>query len=94
VETLLLSGALDFLDAPPQVATRELLPYLPNGREVILPWVGHTGSFFAAQPEAGKHLINTFFDTGRVDDSLYKAEAIDFTPRRRLPARPQAATFS
>jgi hypothetical protein len=79
VETLLIGGALDF-STPPQVATKELLPYLPNGHEVVLPGLGHTGSFFAEQPEAGSRLINTFFDSGRVDDSLYKPAPVDFTP--------------
>src|SRR6266508_565999 len=79
VETLLIGGALDF-STPPQVATKELLPYLPNGHEVVLPGLGHTGSFFAEQPEAGNRLINTFFDSGRVDDSLYKPSRVDFTP--------------
>jgi hypothetical protein len=79
VETLLIGGALDF-STPPQVATKELLPYLPNGHEVVLPGLGHTGSFFAEQPEAGSRLINTFFDSGRVDDSLYTPAKVDFTP--------------
>ena len=32
------------------------------------------------QPEAGSRLINTFFDSGQVDDSLYVPASIDFTP--------------
>ena len=32
------------------------------------------------QPEASSRLINTFFDTGKVDDSLYQPETVDFTP--------------
>ncbi len=83
VETLLIGGALD-LSTPPQIATKELLPYLPNGHEVVLPELGHTGSFFAEQPEAGSRLINTFFDSGRVDDSLYKPTSVDFTPAVRF----------
>ena len=79
VETLVIGGELDF-STPPQVATKELLPYLPNGHEVVLPGIGHTGSFFAVQPEASSRLINTFFDTGKVDDSLYQPETVDFTP--------------
>jgi pimeloyl-ACP methyl ester carboxylesterase len=85
VETLLIGGALDFA-TPPQIATRELLPYLPNGHEVVLPGVGHTGSFFAVQPKASSHLINNFFDTGGVDDSLYEPESVDFTPAMTLTA--------
>jgi hypothetical protein len=99
VETLLIGGALDF-STPPQVATKELLSYLPNGHEVVLPGLGHTGSFFAVQPAAGSRLINTFFARGRVDASLYKPQKVDFTPahlhgrrqdRRGHDGRPRAA---
>jgi hypothetical protein len=51
VETLLVGGELDF-STPPQIMTKELLPYLPNGQQVVLPGIGHTGTFFAVQPEA------------------------------------------
>ena len=79
VETLLIGGDLDFA-TPPQKATRELLPHLPNGHEVVLPNLGHSDDFWAYQPEAGSRLINTFFDSGRVDDSLYEPARVDFTP--------------
>jgi TAP-like protein len=85
VETLLIGGALD-TSTPPQVATKQLLPYLPNGHQVVLPGLGHTASFFAEQPEAGSQLINTFLDRGRVDDSLYQPQSIDFTPALTLTA--------
>jgi pimeloyl-ACP methyl ester carboxylesterase len=79
VETLLVSGALDFA-APPQAATNELLPYLPNGEQVLLPGIGHSLSFWTQQADAGTHLVNTYFDTGRVDRSRYEAQKVDFTP--------------
>ena len=79
VETLLIGGALDFA-TPPQVATKELLPHLPNGHQVVLDGIGHSASFWTEQPEAGSRLINTFFDSGRVDDSLYEPGRVDFTP--------------
>jgi pimeloyl-ACP methyl ester carboxylesterase len=79
VETLLIGGELDFA-TPPQWATRELLPQLPNGHQVVLAGLGHTTSFWTEQPEASSRLINTFFDSGRVDDSLYKPQSVDFTP--------------
>jgi pimeloyl-ACP methyl ester carboxylesterase len=81
LETLLIGGELDFA-MPPQVATKELLPYLPNGHEVVLPGIGHTGTFFAVQPENSSRLINSFFEGGKVDDSLYHPEPVDFTPAR------------
>ncbi len=79
VSTLLIGGALDFA-TPPQIATKELLPYLPNGHQVVLAGLGHTTSFWTEQPQASSHLINTFLDSGRIDRSLYKPIKVDFTP--------------
>jgi pimeloyl-ACP methyl ester carboxylesterase len=79
VETLLIGGTLDFA-APPVAASEELLPFLPNGHQVVLAEVGHTTSFWAHQPEAGNRLIKTFYDTGEVDDSMYEPASVDFTP--------------
>jgi pimeloyl-ACP methyl ester carboxylesterase len=79
VETLVVNGALDVM-APPQLASRNLMPHLPNGQEVVLPGFGHTVSFFNQQPEAGTQLVNTFFESGAVDDSRYGPESVDFTP--------------
>ncbi len=66
VETLLIGGNLDFA-TPPQWATRELLPHLPNGHEVVLRDLGHSDDFWTYQPEASSRLINTFLASGRVD---------------------------
>jgi pimeloyl-ACP methyl ester carboxylesterase len=77
IETLLISGSIDF-STPPQFATEELLPYLSNGEQVILKDLGHTGSFWSSQPEARAHMLNTFFDTGQVDASLYTYQPLDF----------------
>jgi pimeloyl-ACP methyl ester carboxylesterase len=79
VETLLIGGDLDPM-TPPQVATTQLLPYLPNGHQVVLPGFGHQLTVFGEQPETGSRLINTFFDSGQVDDSLYVPASVDFTP--------------
>ncbi len=79
VETLLVSGELDF-STPQQGATKELLPSLRNGHQVVLRGFGHTDSFWSQQPEAGTHLVNTYFDTGKVDRSQYKPQRVDFTP--------------
>ena len=79
VETLLIGGELD-LATPPQGATKELLPHLPNGKEVVLPGFGHSGTFWTEQPEAGTHLISTYLASGKVDDSRYEPQAVDFTP--------------
>lgn len=62
------------------VETRELLPHLPNGHQVVLSELGHTDDFWSYRPAAGSRLINTFFDTGKVDESRYTHRTIDFTP--------------
>ena len=79
VETLLVGGNLDFA-TPPQWATRDLLPHLPNGHQIVLEDLGHSGDFWTYQPEAGKRLITKFLETGTVDDSLYRPATVDFTP--------------
>ncbi len=79
VETLVIGGALDGA-TPPQIATKELLPSLPNGRQVVLPELGHTIDFWTYQPAASSRLVNTFFDSGRIDESLYAPASVDFTP--------------
>jgi hypothetical protein len=90
VETLLIGGELDPM-TPPQVATTQLLPYLPNGHQVVLPGFGHQGTVFHEQPEAGSRLINTFFDSGQVDDSLYVPASVDFTPAMTFGALAKTA---
>jgi pimeloyl-ACP methyl ester carboxylesterase len=79
VETLLVGGTLD-VSTPAVNATRDLLPFLPNGRQVLLPRFGHSTSFWSDQPDAGTRLINTYLDSGRVDTSGYSPQRIDFTP--------------
>ena len=46
----------------------------------MLDGFGHSFDFWTYQPEASSRLINTFFDSGEVDDSLYKPASVDFTP--------------
>jgi hypothetical protein len=79
VETLLIGGTLD-LSTPPQIATDELLPHLPNGQQLVLSELGHTTDFWTYQPEASSRLVLGFFDRGEVDDSLYTPASVDFTP--------------
>jgi pimeloyl-ACP methyl ester carboxylesterase len=76
VETLLVSGSVDF-NTPAQYAKDELLPSLGNGQHVILSEYGH-GEFLSLQPEASKRLLNSFYDTGVADDSLFTYHPVDF----------------
>jgi pimeloyl-ACP methyl ester carboxylesterase len=84
-ETLLIGGELDFT-TPPQIAAKELLPYLPNGHQVVLPGYGHSTSFWEEQANAGTKLVTTFLDTGRMDKSGYRPRPFDFTPELRQPS--------
>ncbi|MFB0537023.1 MAG: alpha/beta fold hydrolase [Anaerolineae bacterium] len=77
VETLLISGSIDF-STPPQFATEELLPHLGNGDQVILEDFGHTETFWNSQPEARTHMLSAFFNTGEVDASLYTYQPVNF----------------
>jgi pimeloyl-ACP methyl ester carboxylesterase len=86
VETLLISGSMDF-STQPQWATEELLPVLSNGRQVILSEFGHSGDVWGLQPEATEHLVNTFFKTGQVDDSLFTYQPMDFHVDRGWPTQ-------
>lgn len=79
IPTLLIGGNLDFA-TPPENATRELLPHLANGRQVVLSDLGHSDDFWPYEPAAGSRLINTYLDTGKVDTSLYTHNKVDFSP--------------
>jgi pimeloyl-ACP methyl ester carboxylesterase len=84
VETLLVSGSIDF-STPPQFATDELLPYLSSGQQVILAEMGHTQDVWNVQPEATERLLISFYDTGVADDSLYAYVPMSFEAGLDLP---------
>jgi hypothetical protein len=77
VDTLLVGGSVDFRN-PPQAATEELLPHLSNGEQVILKEFGHGNTFWNSQPAARLHMLTTFYDSGKVDASLYTYQLLDF----------------
>src|ERR1700722_1406657 len=70
VPTLLIGGTLDF-ETPAQNATKELLPHLPNGHQVILSGLGHAEDFWYYEPKASTQLLTKLYATGRVDTSRY-----------------------
>ena len=77
VETLLVSGSVDF-STPAEFATDELLPYLTNGKQVILAEMGHVNDLLRLQPAAIERLATSFYDTGVADDSLFTYAPTDF----------------
>lgn len=77
VETLLVSGSNDF-STPAEYASQELLPALKGGHQVILAEMGHVRDLWQMQPEATLHLLTSFFDTGRADDSRFHYQPMNF----------------
>ncbi len=53
-----------------QFAEDELLPYLSKGQHVVVAESGHAEMLWS-QPEASERLLNSFYDTGEADDSLF-----------------------
>jgi pimeloyl-ACP methyl ester carboxylesterase len=84
VQSLLVSGTVDF-STPAQLATEDLLPSLPHGRQVVLAEFGHTADLWKVNPRATERLVTSFFDTGVADSSLYHYAAMDFRASPRLP---------
>jgi pimeloyl-ACP methyl ester carboxylesterase len=78
VPTLLVGGTLDFA-TPAQNATKELLPHLTNGHQVILSGLGHVDDFWYYEPSASTQLLTTFYATGQVDTSRYTPNLVSFT---------------
>jgi hypothetical protein len=79
VETLMVNGNIDF-STPAEYARDELLPYLKNGNLVILAELGHSSDVVNTQPEAFQHLAETFFLEGKVDDSKFSYQPMNFIP--------------
>jgi pimeloyl-ACP methyl ester carboxylesterase len=78
VSTLLIGGTLDF-ETPAQNATKELLPHLSNGHQVILTGLGHSEDFWYYEPKASTQLLTRFYATGQVDTSRYTPNVVSFT---------------
>ncbi|MFZ0248549.1 MAG: alpha/beta fold hydrolase [Acidimicrobiales bacterium] len=85
VPTLLVGGTLDF-ETPAQNATKELLPHLSNGHQVILSGLGHVDDFFSYEPKASTQLLTTFYASGQVDTSRYTPNDVSFAPSQSQAA--------
>ena len=77
----MISGNLDITD-PPQVPAEELLPYMPNGKQVILNDSAHYGNMVYQQYEAFTHMAVRFIDEGAVDTTKFKHHPVDFKPKK------------
>lgn len=77
IETLLLSGSLDF-STPAEFATRELLPSLRNGKQIILSEFGHVGDIWDVRPENTSRILTSFYKTGIPDTSMNAYVSMNF----------------
>jgi len=80
----MVNGNIDF-STPAENAKDELLPHLTNGNLVILSEMGHGSDVVNMQPDAFRHLAETFFLEGVIDDSKFHYEPMNFTPSKSAP---------
>ncbi len=84
VETLILSGSVDF--STPAEYGKEFLPYLRNGRQVIISEAGHVGDIRYLQLDAINGLISDYINKGIVDTSKIRYVPMDFKVSWGFPA--------
>ncbi|NIM18798.1 MAG: alpha/beta fold hydrolase [Candidatus Latescibacteria bacterium] len=84
VETLILSGTLDFT-TPAVNAQNDLLPYLPNGRQIVMAEFGHLTDIWTLQPSTTYRILTSFLETGVPDVSTLTYEPMDFEVRWGYP---------
>ncbi|MFH0990050.1 MAG: alpha/beta hydrolase [bacterium] len=84
VETLLMSGSVDF-STPAEFATKELLPYLKYGKQVILSECGHVNDVLYVNPENTRRILTSYYDTGTPNTSMNVYIPMDFSVRWGFP---------
>lgn len=75
--TLLINGNID-VSTPEQFGREELLPYLKNGKQVLISEAAHAPDIFGTQRPALDFMLKKYFKTGIVDDSKYKYKPMSF----------------
>ncbi|MEJ2054783.1 MAG: alpha/beta hydrolase [Calditrichaceae bacterium] len=89
VETLILSGSIDF--STPAECGKEFLPYLTNGRQVIISEAGHVGDIRYLQLDEIKSLIRDYITEGAVDTSNLEYVPMDFKTSWGFPKMAKTA---
>lgn len=80
--TLVISGHLDN-STPADFATDELMPFLSNGKRIILSNMSHSDIFQKAM--GAKGFLTAYFDSGEVNSSLVENDNnVDFTPKKKF----------
>jgi len=75
-ETLIISGSVDF-STPPQYA-KEFLPYLKNGKRILLSEFGHVGDLRYLRQQMSDQIITDYFNTGIVNESNIEYVPLNF----------------
>jgi pimeloyl-ACP methyl ester carboxylesterase len=82
VRTLVVNGHPDF-SSPLEYTQKELMPLLLNGTLIVKSEMGHQ-DIIGMQGEAYRHLWETFFRTGQVDDSKFQYAPMNFKAAKSL----------
>ena len=75
-ETLIISGSVDF-STPPQYV-KEFLPYLKNGKQIILSEFGHVGDLRYLRQSMSDRIITDYFNSGIVNESSIEYVPMNF----------------
>lgn len=82
VETLLVSGELDFR-TPPGLTEKELMPFMKRGRHVVLTGMSHSDILQSVMKST--HFLYKYLEEGKVDVSLVDPlPPVDFRPAKPM----------
>ncbi|MFZ5946771.1 MAG: alpha/beta fold hydrolase [Stygiobacter sp.] len=81
-ETLIISGSLDHR-TPPSIVEKELMPFLANGKHIILKNSSHIDILSIVMKN--ETLLQHYFDSGKIDETtIIVPEKVDFTPKIKM----------
>lgn len=81
-ETLIISGSLDHR-TPPTIVDKELMPFLTNGKHIILRNSSHIDILSIVMKN--ETLLQHYFDDGKIDETkIFVPEKVDFTPKIKM----------
>lgn len=81
-ETLIISGSLDHR-TPPSIVEKELLPFLTNGKHIILKNSSHIDILSIVMKN--ETLLQRYFDEGKIEETkIQVTDKVDFTPKIKM----------
>jgi hypothetical protein len=76
---------------PAEASRNELLPYLTNGRQIVIGECGIVADLWDVNPENTRRILTSFFRSGIPDASLISHVPMDFRGSWGFPALAKAA---